>query len=273
MIFEQDILQPSLDRNIESIIYFKDFTPEHSIERLVPTGHVFIVFELDNIARNVYDNKTLNPIKQFTKVWLSGIHRNFISISSHEKSEMFIIQFKPTGAFPFLHTSMHLFREKIISATDVFGIEILKLRDAIIQSKSPQEKFSTAKEWLLNRFEIQKEASSNLLAFTSKLQKESLIHLKEIMASYPYTQKQLIEHFKKYVGLTPKQFHRIIKFNEVFQKINKKEKIYWADIAYDCGYSDQSHFIKEFFLFSGFKPQEFLKKDFSKDSSNFFPLN
>jgi AraC-like DNA-binding protein len=93
------------------------------------------------------------------------------------------------------------------------------------------------------------------------------------MGCYHHSQKQLILNFKKYVGLSPKYYQRILRFNDILQKIHNREKISWAEVAYNCGYSDQSHFIKEFNHFSGFNPQEFIKREFNKEETNFFPLN
>lgn len=273
MIFEQYHLPSNLEKHLESILYFKGLSPNHSIERIVPTGHIFVVFELDNIPRNTYDNETLAKIDTFTKVWVSGTHRNFLSISAHQNSEMLVIQFKPTGAFPFLHCPIQKLNDKVVSANEIFGKEILKLRDDILLTESPQSKFELVTNWLLERFDSKKEAPDYLLTFTERLQKEPLSNLKNIVDSYPASQKQLIEHFKKYVGLTPKYYHRILRFNEILKMINQKEKLSWTDIAYSCDYSDQSHFIKEFFLFSGFNPQEFLKMEFTKERTNFFPMD
>lgn len=273
MIFEQFHIPPNLNKNIESILYVKGLNPNHSIERIVPTGHVFIIFEFDNIPRNIYDNETLRPVDTFTKVWVSGTHRNFLSISSHQNSEMLVIQFKPHGALPFLHCSLQLINDKVVSANTIFGNSILVLRDDILLAKTPQAKFELAANWLRERFDIKKEAPDYLLNFIERLQKDPVSNVKKIIDSYPATQKQLIEHFKKYVGLTPKYYHRILRFNEILKKVNEKEKISWTDVAYSCDYSDQSHFIKEFFLFSGFNPREFMKMEYPKEQTNFFPID
>lgn len=273
MIFEQFQLPNKLDSFIESILYFKDFTPEHTIERIVPTGHTFIIFELDNIPRNTYNNETLKPTNTFSKVWISGPHRNYLSISAHEQSEMLVIQFKPTGAHPFFHRSIQQITDEVLPGEDFFGEEILELRTEIYKVENPDAKFKLVSSWLEKRFDRKKVIPENLLAFIEKLHAEPQLNLKSLTDSYPATQKQLIEHFKKYVGLTPKYYHRILRFNEILKKINQKEKISWADIAYSCDYTDQSHFIKEFFLFSGFNPQEFIQLDFSKEQVNFFPLD
>ena len=103
MTFNTHTLKGTISKYIESIFHFKDFVPDHSIERVVPTGHIFIIFELDGFIRNTFDNDTLKPNNTFTKVWVSGMHKNYISISAHQKSEMFVIQFKPFGAYPFFH--------------------------------------------------------------------------------------------------------------------------------------------------------------------------
>ena len=273
MIFEQYQLPSTLNRNIESILYFKDLIPDHTIERIVPTGNVFVVFELDNIPRNTFDNKTLKPLKTFSKVWVSGTHRNFISISAHPHSEMLAIQFKPAGAFPFLHCPLQELNDNVVSAKEVFGKEVLELRENVFVAENPQAKFNLVSNWLENRFDKKKEAPEYLLAFIERLQKEAVSNLNKIIDRYPATQKQLIDHFKKYVGLTPKYYHRILRFNEILKMINQKENISWTNIAYSCDYSDQSHFIKEFFLFSGFNPQEFIKMEFSKERTNFFPID
>lgn len=68
-------------------------------------------------------------------------------------------------------------------------------------------------------------------------------------------------------SLTPKIYQRILRFNEILPKIRDKEQTAWAEVAYPCGYSDQSHFIKEFSHFSGFNPQEFIGLEYNRGES------
>lgn len=273
MIFETHQLNTIQSKYIESIFHFKDFTPDHSIERVVPTGHVFIIFELDNIPRNTFDNTTLKPNKTYTKVWISGMHKNYISISAHQKSEMFVIQFKPFGTYPFFHFPTENLNEKICASEEVFENELLILRDNIIKQPTSQNKFKVAENWLSKRYDATKVPSEELLTVIKKLQQEPASHLSKIIDHYPHTQKHLIDQFKKYVGLTPKYYQRIVRFNDILFQIKQQESILWSQVAYQCGYSDQSHFIKEFKHFSGFNPKEFIKQEFNKDEPNFFPLD
>ncbi|MBW1297757.1 helix-turn-helix transcriptional regulator [Aquimarina litoralis] len=273
MIFETHQLNTIQSKYIESIFHFKDFTPDHSIERVVPTGHVFVIFELDNIPRNTFDNTTLKPNNTYTKVWISGMHKNYISISAHQKSEMFVIQFKPFGTYPFFHFPTENLNEKICSSEEIFEDELLLLRDNILKQPTSQDKFKVAENWLSKRYDATKVPSEELLTVIKKLQQEPASHLSKIIDHYPHTQKHLIDQFKKYIGLTPKYYQRIVRFNDILFQIKQQESILWSQIAYQCGYSDQSHFIKEFKHFSGFNPKEFIKQEFNKDEPNFFPLD
>ncbi len=273
MLFETHTLSPPFDQYVESVFHFKDFIPDHSIERVIPTGHIFIIFELDGIKRNTFDNTTLKPNAEFTKVWISGMHRNYISISAHQQSEMFVIQFKAFGAYPFFHFPIEELNEKILPAEAIFDQELLELRQLLLEKESSVEKFECGDRWLKARFNENLAPPVELLNLMGRLQRESTSSYQDIMDTYPHTQKHLIDQCKKYIGLTPKYYQRILRFNEILQQIQKKEKIVWSHVAYQCGYADQSHFIKEFKHFSGFNPQEFIAQEFNQDDPNFFPLD
>lgn len=273
MIFNTHTLTPPLDSYLESMFHFKGFVPEHSLERVVPTGHVFILFELDGIERNRFENDSLKPIQSFTKVWVSGMHKNYITISSPPQAEMFVIQFKPYGAYPFLHTPLQNLNEKIVDADTVLGATVLALRDELLAKETSEEKFKVAETWLTHRFQKQKTPPAELLDIVERLQKEAVADYPKIITNYSKTHKHLIDQFKKYIGLTPKYYQRILRFQEILQQIHKSEKIEWSQIAYQCEYADQSHFIKEFKHFSGFNPQKFIDQDLHQDPPNFFPLD
>ncbi len=273
MIFTPHQIKSPFDKYIQSIFHFKGYVPEHSIERVVPTGHLFIIFELDNFKRQTFDNVTLQPNATYTKVWISGMHQHHINISTHQQSEMFVIQFKPIGAHPFLHIPIEELNEKIIPAEIVFGESVLTLRHQILNEITPEDKFKLAEHWLAQQFDNSKVPPSHFYEVFEKLEKEPVSNYDKIIQDYPNTQKHLINQFKKYAGLKPKYFQRILRFNEILAQIHEKKSIEWAQIAYQCGYADQSHFIKEFKHFSGFNPQEFIGKNFHNTEPNFFPIN
>jgi AraC-like DNA-binding protein len=271
-IFEIFELQSTLKNYVESIFYYKNFIPDHSIERVISTGNIFIIFELDNIERNTFDNN-LKPNGSFKNAWISGTHSTFINISAVKNSEMLVVQFKPMGASPFIKTPVHFLNDSIQPAENIFGENILKVRNEIMQKPNAKSKFDTIEKWLLQLLDENKTAPIELTDVLLKIQNQPFSKHNELLVDYPKTQKHLIQQFKNYSGLTPKSMHRIIRFNKLLETINQKKEIIWTDIVYETGYADQSHFIKDFQNFCGFNPSEYIKNGYNESTPNFLSLN
>jgi AraC-like DNA-binding protein len=70
--------------------------------------------------------------------------------------------------------------------------------------------------------------------------------------------RQFIETFRREVGLTPKLFCRVRRFQDVLAYVEGQRRVAWAVVAQACGYFDQAHFIRDFRSFSGLNPSAFL---------------
>ena len=272
MTFENHKISSPLDKYIESIFYYKDFVPEHNIEKVIPTGNIFILIELDGFERKTFDNE-LKPVGHFSNSWISGMHQKHLNISAHKNSEMLIVQFKSFGAYPFFKNPINELNNKVVEAEKYFGKSISKLREDIISKQNSSDKFKMVEEWLTGIYDEMKTPPKEIIDFMNTLQRQPFSKHNELLKDYPKTNKHLIDRFKRYCGLTPKVFHRIFRFNTLLANINQKKEIVWTDIVYETGYSDQSHFIKEFQEFSGFNPTQFIKNGYNDSVPNFLPLD
>ena len=70
--------------------------------------------------------------------------------------------------------------------------------------------------------------------------------------------KQFKRIFAEYVGLNPKDFIQITRFRKAFNILQSTPQISISKVAYDCGYYDKSHLIKEFKMFTGYTPTQLL---------------
>ena len=70
--------------------------------------------------------------------------------------------------------------------------------------------------------------------------------------------KRFIERFKIEVGLTPKRYCRVRRFQRALALANRGRRVDWTGVALDCGYFDQAHFIHDFRSFAGLTPTEYL---------------
>jgi AraC-like DNA-binding protein len=70
--------------------------------------------------------------------------------------------------------------------------------------------------------------------------------------------KRFIQLFRDQTGFTPKVFCRIRRFQRALESIESRGNVEWAQVALDCGYFDQAHFIHDFRAFSGINPSSYL---------------
>jgi AraC-like DNA-binding protein len=66
-----------------------------------------------------------------------------------------------------------------------------------------------------------------------------------------------VDVFESVVGLTPKRFARVRRFQRVLRQMRQGADVRWTDVALACGYYDQAHFIREFEAFAGLNPSRY----------------
>lgn len=260
MIFEQRVPCPPLDNYISGIVYYKDYNVEHEKDKFLPDCTSNLVIELGDMPQYIFDNQTLDKKQKCEEAWFSGMHTEYLTLSSGNEAEMMVVTFKAGGAFPFVQKALNSYNNKVVMASSVFGPEISELRKTIISSKSPAEKIDRVENWLNTQLQQTSFSGDVINHFVDEIQNsEGPLNFKTIAEKSGYSQKQFIHLFKKHVGLSPKQFHRIVRFNEILKRIHLKQKVNWIGVATQCGYYDQAHFIKDFQAFSGLNPKKYIE--------------
>ncbi|MCE0494813.1 helix-turn-helix domain-containing protein [Vibrio salinus] len=88
-------------------------------------------------------------------------------------------------------------------------------------------------------------------------QQKGNIQIKELERYSGYSTRTLQRLFKQDVGLTPKGFSRAIRCQSAIYDINHSDRVIFSDLACDLGFSDQSHFLREFKKLVNATPMEY----------------
>ncbi len=263
---------PPLAHFFNSFYYYKGFVPEHNIDRFVPDGNTEIIIDLTDFPKFIYDNDTLEEKQGFRKYWASGVRRQFISIDSGRDSEMMILNLKKGKAFSFFQMPMAEMSDQVVEGDLIFGDFIVRLRDAIGTAKTISEKFEITEAFLCEKMKTHLRENNPFMDFTIQkmLDNPTQLTLQSLVSQVGYSQKHLIHLFKKHLGVSPKTYLRILRFQKAIQEIGQRGDIEWTHLAIDCGYYDQAHFINDFKNFSGFTPEEYLRRQ--KSFPNYIPV-
>ncbi|NOT50321.1 MAG: helix-turn-helix transcriptional regulator [Chitinophagaceae bacterium] len=273
MILQFHIPPFPLNNYIELVTYYKGYNPPHTIERLLPDGGIDLIIDLTSSPKHIYDNDSLQEIQVCKNAWISGMRTEYISIQARaDESEMMVIRFRPGTAWSFLHMPVLEIKDKVVDAELIFGKELLSFREALLEALTPGLKFAIAENYLLkrikNHFEIHPAVSYCITRINGNPSQTSI---KDITHKTGYTNKHLISLFGKYAGIGPKQYIKVLKFQQAVLSLEKDPgHISWSSLALDCGYYDQAHFINEFKRFSGFNPSAYM--EVKGDYVNYIPV-
>jgi AraC-like DNA-binding protein len=261
-----------LSQFIEFFWLYEDVISEHQRERVLPNGRFELVVNLDPIPRKLFDRHDYTRYREFRRTWLSGTHSEFIVIDVLRRSSMMGIHFRPGGVAPFLDMPAGELTNQVVEATAVWDAAADDLHNAILEQSIPERKFQVLERFLLRAFGEPTESCEvvdyALHRFTANPHEANI---RDVVASLGISHRHFISQFRDQVGLTPKRFCRVLRFQRVLSEIEQRKAVEWADVALACGYYDQAHFINDFQVFAGLRPSTYLTEH-CKDL-NFVPIS
>lgn len=136
--------------------------------------------------------------------------------------------------------------------------EIDEIVSRLRESTSIEEKFRTLEAFLLRRTEIP-DIDPRLPYAIAALKFQRHFRIDELSETLCLSSRGLLKLFKKHVGISPAHYKKIARFNQAASAILNRPESPLTQIAIECGYYDQAHFIKDFRECGGISPSEFLQ--------------
>lgn len=175
-------------------------------------------------------------------------------IASDGDTEMIVAVFYPHTIGMFIETPPSTFYNQEISGYDIVNKQLNLLADRIFDCADSETAVSLIEQWLTTRIapSLNIERIGASLAALLRSPSTSVENLAGIAC---LGKKQYGRLFLEYVGMNPKEYGRIARFQRALRMMQLGSRDY-AGIAYANGYSDQSHFIRDFRQFSGMTPKQ-----------------
>ena len=256
MLYLTHLPGPPLNQFVELFWFYDGFPSRaHKKERLMPDGSIELVINLNEDETRIYDRHNLEKCDRLPGSVLCGPHSSFFVIDTAEQDSVMGIHFKPGGAFPFFKLPADELQNMHVSLEDLWGREAKLMRERILEAPTPKMKFQVLEESLLARTAKPLErhrAVNHALALFRNI--HTAPAMAEISEQIGISSRRFIQLFSNEVGLTPKVFSRVRRFQQVLRTVHSGVDFDWAEIAADCGYYDQAHFIHDFRAFSGINP-------------------
>jgi len=245
---------------IESYWIAENSDPVPLEQKIIPDGFPEIIFHYgDPYLIRLQDQWEIQSKNLF-----AGQITKYFYLKNSGISGVLGVKLQPTAVTQLWGIPANGFINKVV---DLLTIpEMHSLIKAISLSDNHEEMISTLNQHLqiLNaRFKYGPAEKAVEIIFDSN----GMLSISELTAALYISERQFERIFRRYIGLPPKFYCRIIRFSHIFQCIQKKDNT-WADVVHQAGFYDQSHFIRNFRSFTGEDPSSYL---FEKDNmANFF---
>lgn len=225
-------------------------------ERVIPTGNIDLMFHYKNCFKvKCSDNNTYNQAYSF----VSGISNTYADVTSNGETGLICVTFHPFGAYNFFNFPLLEIENQNISLDCIFGNGSKEIYEQLCIAQSLNERIAIIENFLHGRL-IEKGEKDSLLIKTGIgliNQSKGQINTTRLSEKLSVTPKTLERKFSAMVGKTPKQFIKIVRFQNIINTFSIANSMNLTEMAYTNGFFDQSHFIKDFKSFSGYTPKDF----------------
>lgn len=241
-------------------LYWRSIVPlTESMTQEVPTPLMQgMTFNLNALAEEmVFPGKKLHMDKYCYLFGQPAKPR--LSVSNSGGIDILGVKFKPAGIYRLTGLNMRHLADDIIEAGSIWGKEVELLCEQMYEASGTGEMIWMLEKFLCEKLRQRRKKEKNLalegaLEFMGAARFYTLREIQEMT----FTSKKTLErYFLDQVGLSPKRYARISRFNMVRNLFDRDPTVNWQEIAFPMGYYDQSHFIKEFKEFSGKTPYEY----------------
>lgn len=253
LLYLQRIPAAPLNRCIRALWYARSGEMSHRRERVLPTGCVQVIL---NLARDfLLDCPQGQLDRRMPPTLIVGARSIYEIVDTSDMADLIGIVFWPGGFPPFASDAAHLFSNQTVALDSIWGNGAQHLRDRLRELATPEARLDLLEQFLGTRFapHIDSRPRSPQVQFALRYfaHNPSIASVSETARQIGWSERRFSQVFREEVGLAPKVWCRIQRFQRAVRQLHAGVDIPWAELALDCGYYDQSHFANEFRAFSG----------------------
>lgn len=244
-----------LNAFVECFWYFHDYVVGHQRERALPTGTMELVVNLGKGRMRILKDDADVLGQHFRDSVVCGPHSRYFVLDTSQSGPVVGIHFRSGGGTRFFCMPADELTDRHVALEDLWGPLSREMQERLMLAPSPEPMFLLLEQVLLSRLRRPHLLHPAIAYALRQLTAMSdVARIGQVQKGTGYSAKRFIELFRGSVGLPPKVYSRIQRFQAVIGRIARGDQVDWARVALEGGYCDQSHLNREFRVFSGVTP-------------------
>jgi AraC-like DNA-binding protein len=266
MVYLEKAPSPVLRPWIRSLWYCRAPDIAHGRERVLPNGCMQVIL---NLSRDYLTDCSEDGAGsgRLAPAIIVGPRARYEVVDTSDMQELAGIVIQPGGFARLFRERADLLSERSIALDDIWRSPRLdiwrsprldiwrspRLMEKIREAAKPVETLRTL-DGLLQGLVPEGARRSELVDHAIHLFQSKGLNVAHCARSVGVSTRRLSQVFREEVGMAPKTWSRLRRFQVAVRALHKKVDIPWATLALECGYYDQSHFANDFRAFSGIDP-------------------
>lgn len=191
---------------------------------------------------------------------ICGQYASAAHVGLHGHTDLLFVFFQPYAMKMITGIPSEHFNDSSVGMDELDMPEFNELEQQVLQAPDNQTAIMRIEQFILRQLHCRDDAAY-LKQFTTLIRTMELhpdISLSAMADSVCLSERQLRRVFSEYIGLSPKQMLRIRRCLTASRMMQQMEGAEFTDIIYQLGFTDHSHLYKEFKLFAGLSPTDYL---------------
>lgn len=237
---------------------FESSEPIGYEDTVFPSGDMEVIFNLGN---GIWESYQRGHYEKNPAIELWGQITRPLQIRSTGAHSMLGVRFFPHATSFLLDDEIGIFNDQVSDLSDILGSDIRDLHIQLTDSNSIDARITLLDRFFTERLthapkKVQRlHKVAHILSSITQGATEN--NIGRIADTHGITSRHLHKLVYQHTGLSPKSFDKIHRFKTSLKLIGEN-KLPLTSIAYDAGYFDQSHFIRDFKSFTGLTPSAYL---------------
>jgi AraC-like DNA-binding protein len=231
------------------------------VESVLPNGATELMVNLGPRQQVVaYGERDAHDV--FRRAWIAGIQDQRLVHASAHGADHVAVRFRPGGAHAFFDLPMDALTDQVVELADLLGATAADALWARVgEAGSDEARCRALEAWLLERRRAVHPYFATVRRAIDILRGRSWgTPVGEACQRLGLSHRHLVTQFRRTVGLTPKVYARIERFQGVIDACRGRDEVAWSRLAARFGYADQSHLIREFRRLAMVTPETFLAR-------------
>jgi AraC-like DNA-binding protein len=226
----------------------------------VPHPNVVLVIGLGPTLRVVDPRRPADATIE-RHAFTAGLHNGAVYTESSEPTHGLQINLTPIGAHLLFRVPMDSLANRVVALDDIFGAEARRLTERLQEASTWARRFDILDDVIGKRVSAARAPNALAVRASQVLRAtRGAASIARLARDLECSQRHLIATFREAIGVTPKTYGRIVRFDHAVKQLRRPDGVRWAEIADASGYYDQAHLIRDFHEFAGLTPSEFLAR-------------